>query len=102
MHRKLTHDDETPKARRVVQLFMAGGASHIDLFDFKPELAKRHGERTKTNWAATEFVDKRFEDTLVHFVKTVAIDVEHGQCLIGDFAGDTIAGADLSVIPHPP
>jgi hypothetical protein len=33
-----------PKAKRVVQLFMAGGASHIDLFDFKPELVKRHGK----------------------------------------------------------
>lgn len=33
-----------PKAKRVVQLFMGGGASHIDLFDFKPELIKHHGE----------------------------------------------------------
>src|SRR5688572_27650000 len=33
-----------PKAKRVVQLFMAGGASHLDLFDFKPELLKRHGQ----------------------------------------------------------
>jgi hypothetical protein len=33
-----------PKVRRVVQLFMAGAASHIDLFDFKPELIKRHGQ----------------------------------------------------------
>ncbi|MBM3875120.1 MAG: DUF1501 domain-containing protein [Verrucomicrobia bacterium] len=33
-----------PKAKRVVQLFMAGAASHLDLFDFKPELIKRHGE----------------------------------------------------------
>jgi hypothetical protein len=32
------------KAKRVVQLFMAGAASHIDLFDFKPELIKRHGQ----------------------------------------------------------
>ena len=32
-----------PKAKRVVQLFMAGGASHLDLFDFKPELVERHG-----------------------------------------------------------
>jgi hypothetical protein len=31
------------KAKRVVQLFMAGGASHVDLFDHKPELIKRHG-----------------------------------------------------------
>jgi len=33
-----------PKAKRVVQLFMAGAASHLDLFDFKPELVKRHGQ----------------------------------------------------------
>ena len=32
-----------PKAKRVVQLFMAGGASHLDLVDFKPELVKQHG-----------------------------------------------------------
>ncbi len=35
---------QKPKAKRVVQLFMAGGASPIDLFDFKPELIKRHGQ----------------------------------------------------------
>src|SRR5262245_57453651 len=33
-----------PRAKRVVQLFMGGGASHIDLFDFKPALIKHHGE----------------------------------------------------------
>jgi hypothetical protein len=33
-----------PKAKRVVQLFMGGAASHIDLFDFKPALIKHHGE----------------------------------------------------------
>jgi hypothetical protein len=33
-----------PKAKRVVQFFMAGAASHIDLFDYKPELIKRHGQ----------------------------------------------------------
>ena len=35
-----------PKAKRVVQLFMGGAASHLDLFDFKPELLKRHGEES--------------------------------------------------------
>ncbi len=33
-----------PRAKRVVQLFMGGAASHIDLFDYKPELEKHHGE----------------------------------------------------------
>jgi hypothetical protein len=32
------------KVKRVVQLFMAGAASHIDLFDFKPALIKYHGQ----------------------------------------------------------
>jgi hypothetical protein len=27
-----------------VQFFMAGAASHLDLFDYKPELIKRHGQ----------------------------------------------------------
>ena len=33
-----------PKAKRVVQFFMSGAASHLDLFDYKPELVKRHGQ----------------------------------------------------------
>jgi len=33
-----------PKAKRVVQLFMSGAASHIDLWDHKPWLDKHHGE----------------------------------------------------------
>ena len=33
-----------PRAKRVVQLFMGGAASHIDLFDYKPALEKHHGE----------------------------------------------------------
>jgi hypothetical protein len=33
-----------PRIRRVVQLFMAGAASHIDLFDYKPELVRHQGK----------------------------------------------------------
>jgi len=33
------------KVKRIVQLFMNGGASQMDTFDYKPELAKRHGEK---------------------------------------------------------
>jgi hypothetical protein len=32
------------RADRVIFLFMEGGPSHIDLFDPKPELTKRHGQ----------------------------------------------------------
>ncbi|ADB18150.1 protein of unknown function DUF1501 [Pirellula staleyi DSM 6068] len=33
-----------PKAKRVLQIFCPGAASHIDLWDDKPELVKRSGE----------------------------------------------------------
>ncbi|WP_153556507.1 DUF1501 domain-containing protein [Roseimaritima sediminicola] len=33
-----------PRAKRVIQLFMAGGASHIDLFDYKPALIRHDGK----------------------------------------------------------
>ena len=33
-----------PRARRVIQLFMNGGASQMDLFDHKPELFRRAGQ----------------------------------------------------------
>lgn len=33
-----------PKAKRVIYMFMSGGPSHIDLFDFKPIMRKLHGQ----------------------------------------------------------
>ena len=32
------------KVKRVIQLFMNGGASQCDLFDYKPKLIERHGQ----------------------------------------------------------
>ena len=36
-----------PRARAVIQLFMLGGASQCDTFDYKPALQKRSGEKVK-------------------------------------------------------
>jgi hypothetical protein len=33
-----------PKAKRVIQIFCPGGVSHLDTFDYKPELEKRSGQ----------------------------------------------------------
>ena len=33
-----------PKVRRVIQIFLSGGLSQVDSFDYKPELVKRHGQ----------------------------------------------------------
>ena len=32
-----------PKAKRIIYLYMAGGPSHLETFDSKPELAQMHG-----------------------------------------------------------
>ena len=34
----------TPKAKRVIQIFAVGGMSHLDTFDYKPELVQRDGK----------------------------------------------------------
>jgi hypothetical protein len=34
-----------PRARRVIQLFMNGGVSPMDTFDYKPELVRLHGQK---------------------------------------------------------
>ena len=34
----------TPRAKRVIYLFQSGGPAQMDLYDYKPELAKRFGE----------------------------------------------------------
>jgi len=37
-------EHHTPKVKRIIQLFMTGGASPMDLFDYKPELERLHGQ----------------------------------------------------------
>src|SRR5215813_9765456 len=32
-----------PRAKQVIHLFMSGGVSHVDTFDYKPDLEKYHG-----------------------------------------------------------
>src|SRR5437588_13068409 len=33
-----------PRAKRIIYLFMAGGPSQLDLFDYKPTLNERNGQ----------------------------------------------------------
>jgi hypothetical protein len=63
------------KARRVVQLFMAGAASHIDLFDHKPALEKRHGE-------PSDFGERveAFQDGLGPWMKSPFRFAPAGEC----------------------
>jgi hypothetical protein len=64
-----------PKAKRVVQLFMGGAASHIDLFDHKPALEKHHGEQS-------DFGEKveTFQNGLGPWMKSPFRFSQYGEC----------------------
>ena len=44
-----------PRARRVIFLFMGGGPSQVDTFDYKPELFRRDGQ--KIDFVGVRFID---------------------------------------------
>ena len=43
-----------PKAKRVIYLYMAGGPSHLETFDYKPELARLDGQPMPTSFTQGE------------------------------------------------
>ncbi|MDG1872281.1 MAG: DUF1501 domain-containing protein [Mariniblastus sp.] len=47
-----------PRAKRIIFLFMHGGPSHVDLFDPKPELTKRNGERPPFKRTRVQFASR--------------------------------------------
>jgi hypothetical protein len=73
-----------PRARRVVQLFMAGAASHVDLFDYKPMLEKHHGE-------SSDFGEKveAFQNGLGPWMKSPWRFQPYGEC--GKHLSETVA-----------
>ena len=43
-HGIVTQFHYPPRIKRVIQLYMAGGPSHLETFDYKPKLAQLHGQ----------------------------------------------------------
>jgi hypothetical protein len=72
------------KAKRVVQLFMAGAASHIDLFDYKPELIKRHGQPSDFGEPV-----EAFQNGLGPWLRPVWDFKPYGRC--GKMLGEVVA-----------
>jgi hypothetical protein len=64
-----------PKAKAMISLFMHGGPSHVDLFDPKPELSKRHGRDYdgEVQFSFVNRASKKLFGTPWKFAK-------HGQC----------------------
>ena len=72
------------KAKRVIQLFMGGAASHLDLWDHKPALEKHHGEKSDFG----EHVEA-FQNGLGPWMKSPFKFAPHGEC--GHMLGDVVA-----------
>ncbi len=73
-----------PRAKRVIQMFMGGAASHLDLFDYKPELVKRDGQKSDFG----EHVEA-FQDGLGPWKKPVWPFKPYGQS--GKLLSDVVA-----------
>jgi hypothetical protein len=68
----------TPKAKRVIFLFMQGGPSHVDTFDFKPRLASDDGKMLEFDDARTLAKTRK---VITHRVlKSPWRFSQHGQC----------------------
>ena len=80
---KLTAFHHAPKAKRVIQLFMAGAASHIDLFDYKLELERHHGEPSNFG----EHVEA-FQNGLGPWMKSPFKFRQYGKC--GKFLSEVV------------
>ena len=73
-----------PKAKRVIQLFMGGAASHLDTFDFKPALIRHHGEKSDFG----EHVEA-FQNGLGPWMQSPFAFARHGQS--GKHLSDAVA-----------
>src|SRR5438132_7922028 len=64
------------KAKAVIWLFMNGGPSHVDTWDYKPELEKRNNQELKGFDKNTGF----FTDQVGPLMKSPFKFQRHGQC----------------------
>ena len=85
-----------PRAKRVIYLFMAGGPSQLDLFDYKPELARRSGTPIPESFIAGKrfaFMDSSHRTDLLGSKRTFR---QHGAngTWVSDLLPETAAIVD--------
>ncbi|MEM7383399.1 MAG: DUF1501 domain-containing protein [Verrucomicrobiota bacterium] len=97
-----------PKAKRCIFLMMEGGPSHIDTFDPKPELAKRHLQKFKRSGekeSAMSSGERYFVQSPFGFIKAGACGADmsdrwvHLQKLADDLC--FYRGAQVESVNHP-
>ena len=68
-----------PRAKRVIFIFMQGGPSHVDTFDYKPDLQRHDGQMLGFDDARTIAKTRRF-GTEQRVMKSPWTFRQHGQC----------------------
>jgi hypothetical protein len=64
-----------PTVNRVIQVFCPGGVSHVDTFDYKPELARQHGKPMPGKGKADTFFGQPG-----NLMKSPFAFKQHGKC----------------------
>lgn len=86
-----------PKAKRVVYLFQNGAPSHVDLFDYKPELVRRQGEQIPDSVVkGARFSTMTSGQTVRPCLPAITRFARHGRggAWVADFLPHTAAIAD--------
>ncbi len=79
----------TPKAKRAIYLFQSGGPSHIDLFDYKPNLNTMHGQPLPDSVRGTQRVTGMTSGQKEFLVNApIQPFQQHGKC--GRWVGDLL------------
>lgn len=68
-----------PRAKRVIFLFMQGGVSHVDSFDYKPVLEQRDGEAQAFD-DARALANRGVRGVSQRIMKPLWKFAQHGQC----------------------
>src|SRR5215471_4745121 len=63
------------RAKRVIQIFCPGGVSHVDTFDYKPDLVKHDGKEMTGKGKVDTFFGKPGR-----LMKSPFAFAQHGQC----------------------
>jgi hypothetical protein len=85
------------KAKRVIYLFQNGAPTHVDLFDYKPELTKRRGEQIPDSVVkGARFSTMTSGQTVRPCLPEITKFKQHGQsgAWVSDFLPRTAAIAD--------
>ena len=80
-----------PKARRVIYLMQSGAPSHVDLFDYKPGLARMHGQQLPESVHMGQRLTTMTQGKPQPILPGIAPFRRHGECgrWISDFLPHT-------------